>query len=194
LFRPGTTFLGRASVRAVPAIQSADEDKIAILTDSHFGDGSIEGYISGNLLPSAGSQARGFVGIAFRIDENVSSFEAIYLRPTNARADDQRRRNHSVQYISYPDFPWHRLRREAPAKYETYADMVPGEWIHFRLDVQGQSVRLYLNNSEQPVLIINDLKQGGGSGRVGLWVGPGTEAHFSDITVNSTLRSTALAD
>ena len=63
--------------------------------------------------------------------------------------------------------------------------MVPGEWIHYRLDVQGESARLYLNHAEQPTLIVNDLKLGERSGRIGLWVGPGTEAHYSEITVTA---------
>ena len=130
-------------------------------------NGTISGYISGGLLKDAGAQARGFVGIAFRIDDAVSSFEAVYLRPTNARADDQLRRNHSVQYISFPEFPWHRLREESPGMDETYADMVPGEWVHYRLEVDGETARLYLNEAEQPVLIVNDLKLGDRSGRVG---------------------------
>jgi hypothetical protein len=46
------------------------------------------------------------------------------LRPTNGRADDQVRRNHSTQYISYPDFPWYRLREETPGMYESYSDSI----------------------------------------------------------------------
>lgn len=179
------SYRDRDAVRVVEAQPSVDEDKIAILADSDMTNGTISGYLSGGLRQEAGAQARGFVGIAFHINEEVSSFEAIYLRPTNARAEDQLRRNHSVQYISYPDFPWHRLRKESPARYETYADMVPGQWIHYRLDVEGETARLYLDRSEQPVLIVNDLKLGGRGGRVGLWVGPGTEAHFSGITVDA---------
>jgi hypothetical protein len=52
-----------------------------------------------------------------------SGFECFYLRPTNGRADDQVRRNHSVQYISFRGFPWYRL--ESPEKYESYTDLVP---------------------------------------------------------------------
>ena len=178
-----TSFLGRSSVRVVESQQSTGEDKLAILEGSELRDGSIEGYILGSLREDAATQARGFVGIAFRIDEQAESFEAIYLRPANARADDQLRRNHSVQYFSYPEFPWHRLRREHPAKYETYVDMGLGEWIHFRLEIDGKIALLYLNHSDHPVFIVNDLKLGEGTGRIALWVGPGTEAYFSEITV-----------
>ena len=173
----------RSALRVVEAGSSTDEDKIAIISNSQFTNGTISGYISGGLNKAAGAQARGFVGIAFRIADDVSSFEAIYLRPTNARAENQLRRNHSMQYISHPDYPWYRLRKETPGKYESYADMQPGEWIHYRLEVAGEKARLYLNHAEQPVLLINDLKLGERAGAVGLWIGPGTEAHFADIQV-----------
>ncbi len=174
---------GRDAIRVVESDVSTDEDKIAVFPGSNLKNGTISGYVSGNVRKDAGPQARGFAGIAFRIDPDVSSFEAVYLRPANARAEDQLRRNHSMQYISHPDFPWHRLRRETPGKYESYADMVPGDWIHYRLEIKGTSARLYLNEASQPVLIINDLKLGERSGQVGLWIGPGTEAHFSGINI-----------
>jgi len=56
----------------------------------------------------------GFVGIAFHTQKNASHFECFYLGPNNGRADDQLRRNHVTQYVSHPDFPWRRLREEAP--------------------------------------------------------------------------------
>jgi hypothetical protein len=43
-------------------------------------------------------------------------------RPTNGRAEDQVRRNHATQYISYPDRRWFQLRKDFPGKYESYAD------------------------------------------------------------------------
>jgi hypothetical protein len=60
--------------------------------------------------------------------EHGARTESIYLRPTNGRADDQLRRNHSVQYDSVPDFPWFRLRKESPGVYESYTDLEAGEW------------------------------------------------------------------
>ena len=57
------------------------------------------------------------------------------------------RRNHSVQYISFPEFPWYRLRKESPEKYETYADVVPGEWTKVRIEVKGNRARLFVGNA-----------------------------------------------
>lgn len=152
------------------------------LNDFLFKDGIIEVELSGQ--PGAGSsdQARGFVGLAFRINNDNSKFECIYIRPTNGRSDDQVRRNHSVQYISFPDFPWHKLRKEFPEKYESYVDLAPGEWTKVKIEVKGASAKLYVHGNTQPALIVNDLKLGADvAGSIGLWIGPGTLAHFSGL-------------
>jgi hypothetical protein len=108
---------------------------------------------------------------------------ASYLRPTNGRADDQLRRNHSTQYISYPDYPWYRLREESPAVYESYTDLVPGAWTPVKIVVSGQRAELYVNRAEQPCLIVNDLKLGATRGQIALWIGAGTEAYFSTLVI-----------
>jgi hypothetical protein len=126
---------------------------------------------------------RGFVGIAFRITPDRSHFECFYLRPKNGRAEDQLQRNHSLQYISIPGFGWEKLRSESPGKYESYVDLVPGQWTRVKIHVAGSRAWLYVNGAEQPALIVNDLKQPPVRGAIALWVGPGTIAHFSDLTV-----------
>jgi hypothetical protein len=154
-----------------------------------FSNGVIEAEIAGALSPAAGAEARGFVGIAFRVQENLAAYDAFYLRPTNGRADDQERRNHSVQYVSLPDWTWSRLRKESPSKYESYVDLVPGAWTKVKIEVRGEQARLYVHGSEQPALIVKDLKSGAnGHGRVALWLEPGTVAHFRNLTVEPAAR------
>ena len=98
------------------------------------------------------------------------------------RARDQVRRNHSAQYISHPDHHWQRLRKEFPEKYESYVDLQPGEWTRVRIVVKGRSAELYVHGAGQPTLIVNDLFMGEASGGIAFWVGPGTVAHFADLT------------
>ena len=74
-------------------------------------------------IPKHQILSRGFIVVAFRIGENNSKIEGIYIRPTNGRTDDQIRRNYSIQYFSFPDYKFDRLRKESPEKQETYADM-----------------------------------------------------------------------
>lgn len=129
------------------------------------------------------TDARGFVGIAFRISEDSKKFEAIYIRPTNGRATDQLRRNHSTQYISHPDYPWHRLRKEHPGQYESYADLESGAWTRLKLVVRGTTAQLHVNGADRPSLIVNDLKLPADEGGIGLWVGPGSEGYFKSMTI-----------
>lgn len=180
------TYKGRDALRVADAVLDegeGNEDRLVVLGGSAFGDGTIEIEVSGEPGPGAFGQARGFVGVAFHVAADVSGFEAFYLRPTNGRAPDQVRRNHSVQYISFPDYPWHRSRQETPEKYESYVDLVPGEWTQVRIDVQGETARLYVHGNEQPNLLVNDLKLGAREGLLGLWIGPGTLAHFANLWV-----------
>ena len=121
--------------------------------------------------------------MAFRVQDRGSRAELFYLRPTNGRADDQLRRNHSVQYQSAPDFPWSRLRKENPGVYESYADLQPGVWTKMKIEVSGTKARLYVNGADQPCLLVNDLKLGESRGQIALWAYGGTDGYFSNLTV-----------
>jgi hypothetical protein len=61
----------------------------------------------------------------------------------------------------------------------------PGQWTKVKIQVAGQTARLYVNGTEQPTLIVNDLKQSLTGGGIALWVGPGTIAHFTDLKITS---------
>jgi hypothetical protein len=177
------TFKGRPALRVTDAApQSAgDEGRLAIVSGTSLLDGTIEIELAGETGSGASQTARGFVGMTFRTASDGKRFECFFLRPTNGRADDQVRRNHSAQYISVPGFPWHLLRKEFPEKYESYVDLVPAEWTKVRIEVKGSAARLYVHDAPQPALIVNDLKQSPAEGAVALWLGPGTVAHFADL-------------
>jgi hypothetical protein len=177
------TYLGKKSLKVIDNGENT-EVKFVKITNLVFKNGIIEIDISGKPSETSTEQARGFVGIAFRINNDNSRFECIYLRPTNGRADEQIRRNHSVQYISYPDFPWFKLRKDFPEKYESYVDLVPGEWTKIKIEISGDNAKLYVHGNSQPTLIVKDLKHGSdNNGSIGLWIGPGTEAHFSNLLI-----------
>jgi hypothetical protein len=173
-------------VRLTGAYRGPDLDTFAIVPDVDFRDGTIEVDVAGSTLPDAPSGARGFVGIAFRIDADGGSYacEGLYIRPSNGRAPDQLRRNHSTQYFSYPDYGFDRLRRETPGQYESYVDLAPGEWTHLRIDVSGTTAQLYVGAATQPSLIVRDLKRGPDvHGAVGLFVDSGTDGHFRNLSI-----------
>jgi hypothetical protein len=179
-----TSFKGRSAIRVVAAPDATNAASYAVVKDVSFRDGTIEVDLAGQPAAGAGTGARGFIGIAFRLQSN-GAYEYIYLRPTNGRADDQVRRNHSTQYSSYPDFDFARSRQEAPEKYESYVDLEPGVWTKFKISVEGRKARLYVHGAEQPCLIVDDLKLEPRSGGVALWVGPGTEGYFSNLRITA---------
>ena len=119
------TYKGHEAVH----FSDAGGDQLGLIKDSNFHDGTIELDIAAMPAKGAVEAARGFAGLAFRVKDR-KSYEAFYLRPTNGRADDQLRRNHATQYISEPNWPWEKLRGETPGVYESYVDLVPGEWTH----------------------------------------------------------------
>lgn len=177
--------------RARPAGKKAGEagriDVLAFVEGVEFSNGVIELELAGQPAPDAQGGARGFAGLAFRVQGDKRTYDAFYLRPTNGRADDQERRNHTVQYIHHPEYPWFRLREETPSKYETYADIAPAEWIAVRIEVDREKARLFVNEAKQPTLIVNDLKSGAnGSGRVALWIEGSTVAHFRNLRITKS--------
>ncbi|HLX45312.1 MAG TPA: hypothetical protein VKR43_17820 [Bryobacteraceae bacterium] len=179
-----TNYKGRNAIQVIATPGAANATSHAVIKNRLFRDGTIEVDLSGQPRAGADSGARGFIGIAFRIQSD-GRYEYIYLRPTNGRADDQIRRNHSTQYSSHPDFDFARSRQEAPEKYESYVDLQPGVWTRFKIEVEGRKARLYVHGAEQPCLIVNDLKLEPREGGVALWVGPGTEGYFSNLKITA---------
>jgi hypothetical protein len=180
------TYKGRKALRvtdAAPA-STSDDGRFVVVTGSQFEDGLIEVDVAGDRIPGATEVARGFVGIAFRVAQDGPPFEAFYLRPYNGRSDDQLQRNHSAQYISSPEYPWNRLRQEFPGKYETYVDLVPGEWTKVKIEVKGDKARLYVNDAPEPTLVVNPLLHGNTKGAVALFISLGSVAHFSNLRVS----------
>ena len=172
---------GKPAVRVDALPDAANGTSYAILKGSRFHNGTIEVELAGKPGANAAPGARGFIGIAFRAQGN--RFEYIYLRPTNGRADDQIRRNHSTQYAAYPEFDFDRLRKESPEKFESYVDLEPGVWTKYRIVIDGTKARLFVHEAAQPCLIVNDMKLGDSEGAVALFVGPGTEGYFTHLKI-----------
>ena len=178
------TFKGRSAIQLIATPDAANASSYAVLKDTSFQNGTIEVELAGQPAAGAAAGARGFIGIAFRLQSD-GRYEYIYLRPTNGRADDQVRRNHSTQYSSHPDFDFARSRKEAPEKYESYVDLEPGVWTRYKIQIDGRTARLYVHGAEQPCLIVNDLKLDPQAGGVALWVGPGTEGYFANLKITA---------
>ena len=179
-----TTYHGRRALKLTEKPAGSGQ-LLAIFRGHSFHDGTIDIDVAGALSATAAESDRGFIGIAFRMQSDKAHYECIYIRPTNGRAQDQLRRNHSTQYASLPDWPWYRLRKENPGVYESYADMVEGEWIHMKIVVHGKTARLYLGGALQPCLLVSDLKLGEAQGGIALWGGSGTVGYFANLTISN---------
>jgi hypothetical protein len=180
-------YRGRRALHLTPSTApGSGKAVVAIVTGADFGDGTIEVDVAGAPRAGAPADSRGFIGVEFRLSERGARGEIVYLRPSNGRADDQLRRNHAVQYESMPDFPWHRLRKESPGVYESYADLETGAWTKMRIAVSGTTARLFVNGAEQPTLVVNDLKLGASRGAVALWSHASTDGYFSNLRVESS--------
>jgi len=180
---PGHSRVDAAQYKGRAAIHFVEQgEELAVVKGSDFHNGTLEIDVSGKPAEGAPGDARGFVGLAFRVKDR-QHYEAFYIRPTNGRADDQLRRNHSTQYISEPEFPWQKLRQETPGVYESYVDLETDTWTHLRIVVKGTRAELYVGSAAQPCLIVKDLKKGDSHGPVALWVGAGTDAHFANLKI-----------
>jgi hypothetical protein len=161
-------------------LDSAAEHGVAWITGSDFRTGTIEADVRGKDVLQ-----RSFVGIAFA-GANDSTYELVYLRPFNFRATDSTRHAHAIQYVADPDYPWPRLRREFPGRYEKPVTPAPdpNAWVRLRLVVTTSEVRAYVDGGETPSLVVGRLRPGA-RGRVGLWVGTQSDGDFANVLVSS---------
>lgn len=150
----------------------------AWLVGSAFSTGTIEVDLRGRNRPG-----QSFVGIAFNgIDDET--FEAVYFRPFNFEQEEAVRRSRSVQYISLPEFDWPTLREKHPGKFEHEISPAPkpDDWLHARIVIGEKQVRVFVNDSAEPCLVVERLTDRA-SGAVGLWVGNGSDGAFANLKI-----------
>jgi hypothetical protein len=175
-------YRGRKAVRLI----AQGEDGLALVKGMQFRDGTIEVDIATKVTTPPGVRRPGFTGIAFRARPDATHFDLFYLRPGNARSEDQAMRNHSVQYAAEPGFGWEKLRRQWPSIYEAYAELQLDEWTKVKIEVHGRQAKLYVNGSENPSLVVDGLKGEDLQGAVALWSYAGEEAYFSNLRISNT--------
>jgi hypothetical protein len=159
-------------------LDGAPGDGVAWLQDEVFTTGRISVETQG-----ADLEGRSFVGIAFH-RANDQTFEVVYLRPFNFNSPDPARRAHSVQYVAMPAYPWQLLRQNHPGKYEAaLPSTLPADsWVRLTLTIDARDVRVFVNDSAEPVLSIARLLPNV-SGEVGLWVGNESAGRFRNLVI-----------
>jgi hypothetical protein len=165
--------------------KTVDEPHYARLADlDAFENGTIEVQLYSQIQnPPPYSGVAGFIGIFFRVKEDDSKFEAIYLRPKVGRVSNQQFRNHAVQYISYPHAKFDTLRKIAPFKYESSAPVALMEWITMRIEVNGETAEMFINDLKYSSFIVDKMLGSNKKGGIGLYVDIGTIGYFRDLKV-----------
>lgn len=166
--------------------KTVDEPHYAkLLNLENFENGTIEIKMYSQIQdPSPYAPAAGFIGLFFRVDEKDSAFESIYLRPKVGRAVKQLFRNHAVQYISYPHAKFETLRKNyPPGAYESSAPVALKEWITMRLEINGETAEMFINDMKYSSFIVDKMLGKNKKGSIGLYVDIGTIGYFKDLKV-----------
>ena len=165
---------------------TVDEKHYAKLVGlNDFENGTIEIKMYSHIQdPSPFAGAAGFSVLYYRIAANDSAFESIYLRPKVGRASNQMFRNHAVQYFSYPDAKFETLRKNyPPGSYEGSAPVALKEWITMRIEVNGETAEMFINNMKYSSFIVDKMLGKVKKGGVGLYVDIATVGYFKDLKI-----------
>ena len=144
-----------------------EEKSIVYLKDFGFTNGTIECDIAADI----------FTGLCFRVQNNNVA-ENVYFRPFNSGTAKHEK---TVQYVARgTKYTWRYLRKNFPGKYESGTNIKNNEWFHVKLDIEGSTVKIYINNEKEPCLTVTDIKLGVQSGSVGLWSWKG---YFANLVI-----------
>ncbi|MBB5637710.1 hypothetical protein HDE68_003635 [Pedobacter cryoconitis] len=152
---------------------------IVWLGDTEFSTGTIDIDLRGKDIFQ-----QSFLGIA--IGPDTTTYEAVYFRPFNFQSTDEIRRNHTVQYISHPDYPWEKLRDEFPLVYEHATKPFPlaKDWFHAKIVIDKDEISVYVNHSSAISLHVKRLNKIQ-KGMLGLWT-YGLKGDFVNLKITNT--------
>ncbi len=161
---------------------SKDEGEgIAWLKGIEFSNGILEFDVRGEDV-----KQHSFVGIAFH-GKDDSTFDAIYLRPFQFKAQDEFLKSRAIQYISLPDFPWRTLREKFPNKYEHSIEPSPdpNSWVRVRIVIKDSAIDTFINGNKEPSLVVEKVTHVS-SGSIGFYVADTSGGDFANITITKT--------
>lgn len=143
------------------------EENFVFLPNVDFGDGVIEVDIA----------SKTFSGVGYRSDSNGKVVEKLYFRPFNSGTE---KHANTVQYsmLGKPPFGWKALRASNPGKYESGAAIEVNEWFHARIVLKGKRLAAYVNDSPEPILVVDNTLGDNPTGAVGLW---GWDSYFANF-------------
>ncbi len=161
--------LGRQSLRL--------SGTVATLKDVVFRDGTIEFEVS---MPDD----RGFAYIQFRKQDERNA-EIVYLRMHKSDQPD------AIQYAPRYNAvtAWQLYHGEGYTAPVTFSK---DAWTRFRVEVRGSEARVYIGETEEPTMVVPDLKRGGEAGGLGLLGTVSEGIYFSNFRYTLAEEATPL--
>ena len=163
-------------------IDDTDSNSLVLIDGIQFKNAIIEYDSKAELLPDAPSLARGFHGIGFRVSDNTSHFEGLYIRPTNGKGcTDPYRKAHGCQYFAYPGYVWHYLREFGYEGYEAPVSTIAlDEWAHIRIELIDDTAKYYVDDN-LVLSLEHTMFHKPESGKFGFWMDLGAMAYFKNL-------------
>jgi hypothetical protein len=174
---------GRKAIRAEPVGADDKPSPSLLIIPACFRNGTLSVDVLARLNNKKPEGSRAFAGIIYRLQKD-GRFESVYLRALNGRKANppSPRDNRAVQYFAYPDWGFDKLRAAYPdGKFESGANIGPDEWVNLTVNIDESKVSIFVNNEK--VMDLARTVVDPSTGSVGLYVGFGTEAYFSNLRV-----------
>jgi len=180
--------LAKGNILEVPGSEvknMSDADKRGITAKNNlwlkgidFSYGTIEVDIRGR-----NEFLHSFPGIAFHASDTSRAYDLVYFRPFNFRSTDPVRRTWSIQYSSGPEYDYENLRKEHKGEFESeiLPNPKPEDWIHARIVIGKDSIKVYVNGMDKPSLVTRVLHNRD-KGMIGLWLDY-TTADFANLSI-----------
>jgi hypothetical protein len=143
----------------------------AVLKDFELHDGVID-------VDVATPAKRGFFGIQFRMADDGTNGEWVYLRQHKSGLPD------AMQYTPVLNTGANWQLYNGPG-FTGPVNIPRDEWFHLRLEVAGAQAKLFVEDMDKPALIMDDLKSGVRKGQVALYVLTGA-TYFSNFQIRTT--------
>lgn len=165
-FAPVNGTISTKAFQGEDVLHLKGNESVAFLPGAEMADGVIECDIASET----------FSGLAFR-GAGLKDYEYLYLRPFNSGTAKHK---NTVQYSSHgvPGGNWSALRSKFPGKYEAGADIKKSEWFHLKLEIRGETVKAFVNNAPEPVLVVDKMLGGRATGSIGIW---GWDSYFKNF-------------
>ena len=172
--------LSQQGSRTAIVLNEDVEERLVLIPEINFTTGVIEIDLKGqNVFQHS------FIGIAFHMLDS-DNFDAIYFRPFQFLNPDSVLHARSLQYVSFPEFTWQKLREEKPGKFESPVKPIPDpdEWFHVRIVIKEKLAEIFVNDSSVPSLSVEILNKRK-SGKLALYTADRSGGSFANLTIIS---------